>query len=129
MGRTRTVIRRAIASGRGRLPFLFGLAALIFIPLGLLDAIDEATGGIDSDRLNDLELLAVSAETAVHVAAALIGQVLFAGAVAIAVIGTPAGENPSLGRVARQTRWGALIAIDLSPDAARPRRAAFDGLS
>ena len=113
MGRTRTVIRRAIASGRGRLPFLFGLAALIFIPLGLLDAIDEATGGIDSDRLEGFQLLAVSAETAVHVGSALLGQVLFAGAVSIAVISTPAGENPSLRRVTRQTRWGALIAIDL----------------
>lgn len=113
MCRTRTVIRRTIDAGRGRLPFLFGLAALIFIPLGLLDAVDEATGGIDSDQLDDLQLLAISAETAVHVGSALLGQVLFAGAAAIAVTSTPAGENPSLRRVIRQTRWGALIAIDL----------------
>jgi hypothetical protein len=113
MGRSRTVIGRAIAAGRGRLPFLVGLAAMIFIPLGLLDAIDEAIGGIDSDRLDDLQLLAVSAETAVHVGSALLGQVLFAGAVSIAVVSTPPGANPSLRRVIQQTRWGALIAIDL----------------
>jgi hypothetical protein len=113
VARTATVIRLAIASGHGRLPFLIGLSALIFIPLGLLDAVDEAAGGIDTDRLDDLELIAITAETAVHVGSALLGQVLFAGAVSIAVLSTPPGEGPSLRRVIRQTRWGALIAIDL----------------
>lgn len=113
MERTRIVIGRAAAAGRDRLPFLFGLAALIFIPLGLLDALDDRLGQIDTDELDDLRLLAGLATTAVHVFSALLGEVLYAGAVAIAVISTPAGKNPSLRRIIATTRWRTLIAVDL----------------
>lgn len=113
VGRTRIVIRRAIDCGRGRAPFLIGLAALIFIPLGLLDAFESTAGVINTDTLSDSELLAAIAGTALHIASSLLGEVLFAGAVAIAVIETPPGENPSLAAIIRRTRWGTLIAIDL----------------
>ena len=113
MGRTRIVIRRAIDCGRGRAPFLIGLAALIFIPLGLLDAFESTAGVINTDTLSDSELLAAIAGTALHIASSLLGEVLFAGAVAIAVIEAPPGEDPSLAAIIRRTRWGTLIAIDL----------------
>jgi hypothetical protein len=113
MGRTSTVIRRAVELGRGRAPFLFGLAALIFVPLGLIDAIDEATGGIDTDALSNFELLTSGGSTALHVVSAVLGGLLYAGAVAIAVISTAPGEDPTLARIIRETRWWTLIAVDL----------------
>jgi hypothetical protein len=113
MGRTKLIIGRAIGLGRGRLPFLFGLAALIFIPLGLLDALEEMTGGIDTDQLDDRELLAAIATTTVHIVSAVLGEILYTGAVAVAVVATAPGVNPSLTRSIRATRWAALVAIDL----------------
>jgi hypothetical protein len=113
MTRARTTITRAIESGRGRAPFLIGLAALVFIPLGLLDALEESLGPIDTGRLDDLELLGAIAGTAIHSASALLGEILYTGAVAVAVISTPAGANPSMRELVRQTRWRTLIAIDL----------------
>lgn len=95
------------------MPFLLGLAALLFIPLGLLDALEESLGAIDTDRLDELELLGALAGTAIHAVSSLLGEILYTGAVAIAVISTPAGANPSLRGIIRRTRWGTLIAIDL----------------
>lgn len=113
MNRARAVIRAAIDAGRGRLPFLIGLAALVFIPLGLLDAIDERVSEIDSADLSDLAMAGTLVEVALNTASSLLGEVLYAGAVAIAVVHTPPGRNPSLPEIVRETRWLTLIAIDL----------------
>ncbi len=113
MGRTKIIVRRAIDCGRGRVRFLLGLAALIFIPLGLLDALQTAAGVINTDAASDFELLAQIASAALHFASSLLGVILFGGAVAIAVVGTPPGVDPSLPMIIRRTRWGTLVAIDL----------------
>ncbi len=113
MDRARVVIGSAVGAGRGRAGFLFGLAALVFVPLGLLDAAEEAIGGINTDRVEDVELVGAVAGAAVHAASALVGEILYTGAVAIAVVATPAGIDPSLREIIRETRWGVLIAIDL----------------
>jgi hypothetical protein len=113
MERSRMVITHAIELGRKRLLFLFGLAALIFIPLGLFEALEETIGTIDTDIDSTGELAGAIATTAVQVASALIGEILYTGAVAVAVVNTAAGASPSLGRIVRTTRWLALIAIDL----------------
>lgn len=114
MGRALTVIRRAIASGRHRLPFLFGLAAVIFVPLGFFNALETTSvGHLDGDDLGGLEIAQVVGATSVYLAAALLGQLLYSGAVAVAVISTPLGVNPSLRRIARETRWRDLIVVDL----------------
>jgi hypothetical protein len=113
MERPRAVIRAAIEAGRGRLPFLIGLAALIFIPLGLLDAIDERVSEIDPAELSELALTASLAEVALNTASSLLGEILYAGAVAIAVVHAPPGRSPSLAKILREIRWLTLIAIDV----------------
>ncbi|HKJ35299.1 MAG TPA: hypothetical protein VKA36_01920 [Solirubrobacterales bacterium] len=114
MKRSRVVISRAIDLGRGRLPFLFGLAALIFVPLGFLEAAEETVGTIDTDEIgNGGELATAIATTAVHIVSALVGEILYTGAVAIAVVSTARGVDPSLPRIVRTTRWATLIAIDV----------------
>lgn len=113
MDRAKLIVGKALELGRGRLPFLFGLAALIFIPLGVLDALEESTSGIDTDQLDDRELLAAIATATVHIVSALLGEILYTGAVGVAVVATAPGVNPSLSGIIRTTRWGTLIAIDL----------------
>lgn len=112
MKRVRAVIRTAIDAGRGRLPFLIGLAALVFIPLGLLDAIDERVGEIDPAELSDLAVVGALAEVAVTTASSMLGEILYAGAVAIAVVHSPPGGSPSMRQILRETRWLTLIVID-----------------
>lgn len=113
MKRVRAVIRAAIDAGRGRLGFLIGLAALVFIPLGLLDAIDERVSEIDPANLSGLATAGALAEVALNTASSLLGEVLYAGAVAIAVVHAPPGRSPSLREIVRETRWLTLIAIDV----------------
>jgi hypothetical protein len=113
MGRSSTVIRRAVAIGRGRISFLLGLGALIFVPLGLLSALDQEIQALELEQLTDLEVAAALAGSAVHVASALLGSVLYAGAVTIVVINTPPGENPSFRRLIHETPWRLLIWIDV----------------
>lgn len=112
MGRSSIVIRRAVAIGRGRLPFLLGLGAIIFVPLGLLNALDQELQALELEGLTDLELAAALAASSFHVATAQLGSVLYAGAVTIVVIDTPPGRNPSFRRLVRETPWRLLIAID-----------------
>jgi hypothetical protein len=113
MKRARAVIRAAIEAGRGRLRFLIGLAALVFIPLGLLDAIDAQVSEIDPADLSDLAVAGAFAEVALNTVSSLLGEVLYAGAVAIAVMHAPPGRSPLLREIVSEIRWLTLIAIDI----------------
>lgn len=113
MRRAKLVVRHAIGVGRHRLFFLFGLAAVIFVPLGLLEAVQSEIGEVDTELMSDREVLEGLGVAGINVSTALLGEVLYAGAVSIAVISTPLGESPSLRRIMGEIRWGALIAIDL----------------
>jgi hypothetical protein len=96
-----------------RAPGLLVLATVLFVPLGLIDALAVE---VDVESLN--------AHTVLHVAAVLVGagaltttsllgEVLFSGAVAV-FLTHPEGEPPPpLGQIARRLRYGRLIAVDL----------------
>jgi hypothetical protein len=113
MRRARIVIKRAYEAAAGRWPFMVTLAAMVFVPIGLLEAVDGPDAGIDGAEATDLELVALIAATALHLASEALGAILYAGAVATALISTPRGRSPSLRRIVRETRWGPQIAIDL----------------
>lgn len=93
---------------------LLPLAALVFVPLGLLDAL---TADVDLDALNlatGLQLAAVAFAVGVVTATSLIGEVLFSGAIALSLTHPRGEEPPRLGELARRLRYGRLIAVDLA---------------
>jgi hypothetical protein len=98
-------------------PGLFLLAGLlIFIPLGLADVLDdeiqEPLSEVDIE-LTGGQLAAAIAAAVGHSAAALLGDVLYTGIVARAVVSVRHGEHRSLREIVRTLPYLKLIAADI----------------
>jgi hypothetical protein len=94
-------------------PALLLLAAVIFLPLGLLETIPAR---VDSDSFaldNIVEVAALAGAVGFLTATSLVGEVFYSGAVAVALT-HPRGEKaPSPLEVASRLDYGRLIAVDL----------------
>ncbi len=99
-------------TGPGRRSLLL-LAAIVFLPLGLLDAI-SATLDVDSlDLDSGVKIAALVAAVSALVATSLIGEVFYSGAVAISLTHPAHERPPSLREIAGHVDYGRLIAVDL----------------
>jgi hypothetical protein len=94
--------------------FLLPVAILLFVPLGLLDAIGEHGGEIDADGLEPGELAALLGAVVLQVATAAIGEIFYAG-VAMTAVTESMERRPraSIGRVMRTLPYGRLIVVDV----------------
>ena len=94
-------------------PSILLLALIVFLPLGLLNAM---TMNVELDSLNvtnGIKLAAVALAIGVVTATGLLGEVFFSGAIAVSLT-HPRGENPPpLREIARRLKYGRLIAVDL----------------
>jgi hypothetical protein len=94
-------------------PSILLLAVVVFVPLGLLNAL---TVDVELDSLNiteGIKLAAFALAVGVVTATGLIGEVFFSGAIAISLT-HPHGERPpGLREIARRLNYGRLIAVDL----------------
>lgn len=94
--------------------FLLPVALVLFVPLGLLDAVGEHGGEIEADELRVTELVALVMAVVLQVATATVGEVFYAGVAMTAVTESIAGRpRASIGRVMRTLPYGRLIAVDL----------------
>jgi hypothetical protein len=93
-------------------PSLLLLAAIVFVPLGLLHALATGAeiGSLDLD--SGLKIAAVAA-LLVLAATGLVGEVFYAGAVAISLTHPHDGQPPSLREIAGMVNYRRLIAVDL----------------
>jgi hypothetical protein len=94
-------------------PSLLLLAAIVFIPLGFLDALLHQ---VDTDSLNVTEGFKVAAFLGALIAvtaSSLFGEVFFSGAVAISLTHPEHEHPPSLLQIARHISYLKLIAVDL----------------
>ena len=94
-------------------PFLLLLAAIVFVPVGLIHALTVSAeiGSFDVDGMG--ELLAAGAALLALVVTGLLGEVFYTGAVAVSLTHAHDDEPPSLREIARTVDYGRLIAIDL----------------
>jgi hypothetical protein len=90
---------------------------IVFIPLGLIEMLDhllqEPLADADLDQLDPGLLVAVSAAAVGHASAALLGEVVYAGIVAAAVMAGREGRRPGLGRLLGHLPFKRLVAVDL----------------
>ena len=94
--------------------FLLPVALLLFVPLGMLDAIGEHGGEIEADGLEPGELAALLAAVVLQVATAAFGEVFYAGVAMTAVTESIEGRpRASIGRVMRTLPYWSLIAVDV----------------
>ena len=94
-------------------PNLLLLAVIVFVPLGLLDAL---LNQVDTDSLNVVDGLHVAAlvgAIAAITATSLFGEVFYSGAVAISLTHPEHRHPPSMREIAGRVSYLKLIAIDL----------------
>jgi hypothetical protein len=94
-------------------PSLILLALVVFVPVGLLHAltVNAEIGSLGFSA--GFKLLAAMAAVLAITATGLIGEVFYAGAVAISLTHPRDGQPPSLREIAGMVNYGSLIAVDL----------------
>ncbi len=94
-------------------PTLLLLAAIVFLPLGLIDAV-STTLDVDSlDLDSGIKIAALVAAISALTATSLIGEVFYSGAIAISLTHPENRKPPRLTEIARRIDYGRLIAVDL----------------
>jgi hypothetical protein len=95
-------------------PQLLGLAALVFVPLGLLDAVAIQVDVGSIDLGSGIKVAAALAAFGLLTTTSLLGEVFFSGAVAVFLTDREDQRPPSLPEIARRLRYGRLIAVDIA---------------
>jgi hypothetical protein len=109
----RGIYGRTLRTYGGRAGYLLVLGAAVFVPLGLIDALANQVGEIDLDQVSDLGAIALGGALLAQAITSLLGEVFYAGAVALALAGGEGAEPPPLRSVARRLAYWRLIAVDL----------------
>ena len=94
-------------------PTLLLLAAIVFLPLGLLGALASE---VDVDSLSidsAAKVAALAGAVTAGTATSLIGEVFYSGAIAIGLTHPKDEKPPSLREIARRINYKRLIAIDI----------------
>jgi hypothetical protein len=92
---------------------LLPLAIVVFVPLGLIHAVPVHYDTTQIDLEGAVNLLVLMLAVIALGATGLIGEVFYAGAVAIALTHPHDGEPPSMREVAGTISYRRLIAVDL----------------
>jgi hypothetical protein len=92
---------------------LLGLAVLVFIPLGLVDALLEQVDTSSLDVTDGFKVAALLAALAAVTASSLFGEVFFSGAIAASLTHPEDEESPGFLHLARHISYGKLIAVDI----------------
>jgi hypothetical protein len=94
-------------------PSILLLALIVFVPLGLLNAL---TLNVELDSLNitnGIKLAALALAVGAVTLTGLIGEVFFSGAIAVSLTHPHGEDPPPLREIARRLNYGRLIAVDL----------------
>jgi hypothetical protein len=106
-----SIYSRIVRTYLSRAPSLLALAVVVFVPIGLLDAL-AAEASLDSGDLdNGLKIAAVLAAVSATTVTGLLGEVFYSGAVAVSL--TDPGQAPPISAIARRLNYARLIAVDV----------------
>jgi len=98
---------------RGWARSILTLAVIVFVPLGLLNALTLNVELDSLDITNGIKLAALALAVGVVTATGLIGEVFFSGAIAVSLTHPHGEDPPPLREIARRLNYGRLIAVDL----------------
>ncbi len=94
-------------------PSLLLLAAIVFLPLGLLDSISTELNVDSFDLDSGFEIAGLIAIIGALTATSLVGEVFYSGAVAISLTHPEHEHPPSIRAIARRLDYRRLVAVDL----------------
>jgi hypothetical protein len=89
------------------------IGAVVFVPLGLIDAVANRLHFGEIDQVTDLLGFALVVAALAQGITSLLGEVFYSGAVALLIGRADAEHELSLRRLARSLAYGRLIAVDL----------------
>ncbi|HVV91516.1 MAG TPA: hypothetical protein VHB53_13560 [Solirubrobacterales bacterium] len=94
-------------------PTLLGLATIVFVPLGLIDAVLHHVEASSLNFTDGLHVAALIGAVAATTASGLFGEVFFSGAIAASLTHPETEEAPAFHHLARHISYGKLILVDL----------------
>jgi hypothetical protein len=94
-------------------PTILGLAVLVFVPLGAIDALVVHLDVHALDLDSGLKIAALALAVGAITTTGLLGEVFFSGAVAVSLTHPHDRKLPSPFEIARQLRYGRLIGVDI----------------
>src|SRR5690348_14857791 len=98
----------------GWMPSLLVFAALVFIPLGLLDALSLQVDADSLDLNSGIKVAALMLAVGAVAMTGLLGEIFFSGAIAISLT-HPHGEGPpQLREIAARIKYGRLVIVDIA---------------
>jgi hypothetical protein len=114
--------RRRIAATYGRIwrtyrgwaPSILALALVVFLPLGLLDALSLQVDVDALDLTSGIKVAALALAVGAVTMTGLLGEVFFSGAIAISLTHPHGEEPPSLREIAGRIKYGRLILVDIA---------------
>ena len=98
----------------GWMPSLLGFAVLVFVPLGLLDALSLQVDVNSLDLTSGIEIAALMLAVGAVTMTGLLGEIFFSGAIAISLT-LPHGQGrPSVREIAGRIKYGRLVVVDVA---------------
>jgi hypothetical protein len=98
----------------GWMPSLLLLSVLVFLPLGLLDALTFQVDVDSLDLTSGIEVAALMLAVGAVTMTGLLGEIFFSGAIAISLT-HPHGEGPPpLREIVGRIKYGQLVVVDIA---------------
>jgi hypothetical protein len=99
---------------RGWAPSLLLLAMVVFLPLGLLDALSLQVDLDSLDLTSGIKVTALLLAVGAVAVTGLLGEIFFSGAIAISLTHSRHDRPPKLREIAARIKYGRLVVVDLA---------------
>jgi hypothetical protein len=112
--RIRDTYKRIWHTYRAWAPSLLVLALIVFLPLGLLDAVAANVDVGALDLTSGIKVTAILLAVGAVTMTGLLGELFFSGAIAISLTHPHGEQPPSLREIAGRVKYGRLILVDFA---------------
>lgn len=98
----------------GWMPSLLGFAVLVFVPLGLIDALSLQVDVDALDLTSGIEIAALMLAVGAVTMTGLLGEIFFSGAIAISLTHPHGQGRPGVREIAGRIKYGRLVVVDVA---------------
>ena len=98
----------------GWFPSLLALAAIVFLPLGLIDALSLQVDVDSLDLTSGIKVFTLMLAVGAVTMTGLLGEIFFSGAIAISLTHPHGQKPPGLREIAGRIKYGRLVVVDIA---------------
>ncbi len=96
------------------MPALLGLGLVVFVPLGLIDALSFKVDVDALDLTSGIKVAALVLAVGAVTMTGLLGEIFFSGAIAISLTHPHGEQPPRLREIASRIKYGRLVVVDIA---------------